>query len=103
MADLEVLAERVHGQGRPDELGEPHHEQLQSPEVGHALQARQLLAHQEVPVLARPPARLRLVASEKGLGKASELQEIAKLGRAPEAQLARRQRMHPEEGIAALE
>jgi len=48
----EVFAQVVDRERRPDQLRQAEHHQLQPAEILHALEAGDLLAHEEVPVLA---------------------------------------------------
>src|SRR4029077_17431830 len=80
----------------------PEHQQLHAAEILDPLQAHQLLAHQQVPVLPRPAARLHLRAAEKRLWKAAKGEELPQLLRRLEPQLGHRQRVEMKQVISAL-
>ena len=100
---LEVLAQRVDRERRADALGQRQHEQLEAAEVGHALEARDLVAQEAGAVLARPPVRLHLRAAEERLRESSEGQEVGHGRLRVDAELRHRELVEPEEVVAALQ
>ena len=103
VADLQVLAKRIDGKRRPDQVRQAHREQLQRSQIVHALQIRDLLAHEHATVFARPALGLSAGAGEEWLRKAAKRQELAEIRRALDAQLCDGQRVHPERMVAALQ
>ena len=104
VAHLQVLAQGVDRERRADQLGQAQHQQLEMPEVLDALERRDLVAHQPGAVLARPATRL-VPRCRRGTapGNPPSVSSVRKSRRRTQPQLRRRERVQPQQVVAALQ
>ena len=103
VADLQVLAQRVHRQRRPHHVAQPNREQLDRADVGDPFEVTNLLFDEAHAVLARPALRCVPGVAHPGLGEAAEVEEPIQPGDVGDAELGDRQRVQAQQVVASLQ
>ena len=103
VADLQVLAQRVDGERRAHQIGQPDGQPLDGAQVADPLQVAQVLGDQPHAVGARPAAGGVRRVAQPGFGEAAPVEQPRQPLRVGDAELGHRQRMQAQQVVAALQ